>query len=266
MAEAHTGDGTRWRELLDLNRGVRLPDGTALTSSTQTIPVGTTLTLPAGAHSPAAEPAVKTRADQPHQMHVNSYTVKPGDTLWDIAEEKLGDPTRYLELFDASRDTIQPGGKRLVDPDHIEPGWDITIPAQNTQTSRPDTTHEHGETQQTRGDRAAKESTKKEDQNKQHAGKLDDRTQAGREEQPPRPRQPEAHPSRGLAAEPKRRPERAGHRPGRLSRGGDAERRDAVAAGRPHRCRSAPRRSTFDRSAGAPPQAVPGPPTGSRDQ
>ena len=76
-------------------------------------------------------------------MHVKSYTVKPGDTLWDIAEEKLGDPTRYPELFDASRDTIQPGGKRLVDPDHIEPGWAITIPAQNAQTSRPDTTQEH---------------------------------------------------------------------------------------------------------------------------
>ena len=46
LAEAHTGDGTRWRDLLDLNRGVRLPDGTTLTSSTQTIPAGTTLTLP----------------------------------------------------------------------------------------------------------------------------------------------------------------------------------------------------------------------------
>ena len=192
LAEAHTGDGTRWRELLDLNRGVRLPDGTALTSSTQTIPVGTTLSLPVGAHSQAAGPAEKaTRADRPHQVRMKSYTVKPGDTLWDIAEEKLGDPTRYPDLFDASRDTIQPGGKRLVDPDHIEPGWAITIPAQSTPTNRPDTTHEHGETQRTRGDRAApNNSTKKADQNKHNTGELGDRMEAGREEQAPQPGPP----------------------------------------------------------------------------
>ena len=179
LAEAHTGDGTRWRELLDLNRGARLADGTTLTSSTQTIPAGTTITLPAGAHSQAADRAEKAdRGGRTHQKDEKSYTVQTGDTLWDIADEKLGDPTRYPELFDASRDTMQPGGKRLVDPDHIEPGWDITIPAQTTDTSRPDTRHKQpGETEQTRPDKPApNKSTNKADQNKQRDDHLDDRT------------------------------------------------------------------------------------------
>ena len=37
--------------------------------------------------------------------------MKPGDTLSEIAEAKLGDPMRYPELFEASRDTVQPDGR-----------------------------------------------------------------------------------------------------------------------------------------------------------
>ena len=203
LAEAHTGDGTRWRELLDLNRGARLPDGTTLTSSTQTIPTGTTITLPAGAHSQAADRAEKSdRGGRTRQKDERSYTVRTGDTLWDIADEELGDPTRYPELVDASRDTTQPGGQRLVDPDHIEPGWDITIPAQNGQTadtSRPDTTQEQpAEPELTRPDKPApNEPTNKADQNKQRDHHRDERTEARsenqsrREEQAPGSAQPE---------------------------------------------------------------------------
>ena len=186
LAEAHTGDGTRWRELLDLNRGARLPDGTTLTSSTQTIPAGTTITIPAGAPSQAADRSEKAgRAGRTPQNNEKSYTVQTGDTLWDIADEELGDPTRYPELVDASRDTQQPGGQRLVDPDHIEPGWGITIPAQTTATSRPETSPgQTGETEQTRPDQPApNEPPNKADQNKQRNDHLDDPTDTLRETQ-----------------------------------------------------------------------------------
>ena len=118
LAETYLGDGGRWQEILDLNRGAAMSDGIPLTQATQTLPAGSTLRLPAKA---APHPHTETTPD-------GLYTVVPNDTLWDIAEETLDDPTRYTEVFAASTDTVQPGGQRLVDPDHIEPGWTLTIP------------------------------------------------------------------------------------------------------------------------------------------
>lgn len=132
LAETHLEDGSRWRELMDLNRGTALSDGATLTQARQTIPAGTTFRLPAGVH---VESVTDAHADAPAPARKaapktadNDYTVKPSDTLWEIADEKLDDPTRYMELFDASAHTVQPGGQQLVDPDHIEAGWTITIP------------------------------------------------------------------------------------------------------------------------------------------
>lgn len=62
------------------------------------------------------------------------YEVKPPqgrnyDCLWDIADRTLGDPLRYKEIFDLNRDRIQPDGRRLVDADLIQPGWQLVLPA-----------------------------------------------------------------------------------------------------------------------------------------
>jgi nucleoid-associated protein YgaU len=128
LAETHLGDGARWRQLLEVNRGTTMADGTALTDATQTIPAGTTFRLPAGAT--VTSPTADTRQDgsakrKPTQT---AYTVEPGDTLWDISEEAYADPTRYREIFRASQGVEQPGGGVLTDPDHIEVGWKLTIP------------------------------------------------------------------------------------------------------------------------------------------
>ena len=88
LAETHLDEGSRWKEILDLNRGTRLGDGTVFTQGTQTIPPGSTLRLPAGVRpGPAATSHRK-------QAPAGNYTVKPGDTLWDISEVRLEDPTR----------------------------------------------------------------------------------------------------------------------------------------------------------------------------
>lgn len=59
-----------------------------------------------------------------------TISVKKGDTLWDIAEDKLGDGARYPEIYKASKKTTQPDGRHLTDPDEIDIGWKLTIPGQ----------------------------------------------------------------------------------------------------------------------------------------
>jgi len=51
-----------------------------------------------------------------------TYTVKPGDTLSKIAKELLGNANAYNRIFDANRD-------QLTDPDKIQPGQQLKIPA-----------------------------------------------------------------------------------------------------------------------------------------
>ena len=77
-------------------------------------------TGPAPSHVPAA-PAARPDTDEQKKHDEHSlYVVKKGDTLWDIADDKLGDPYRYPEIFKASKKTFQPDGRRLVNPDRSE--------------------------------------------------------------------------------------------------------------------------------------------------
>lgn len=49
------------------------------------------------------------------------YTVESGDTLGGIAKEQYGDASRYKEIFEANRATLD-------DPDRIYPGQVLRIP------------------------------------------------------------------------------------------------------------------------------------------
>jgi nucleoid-associated protein YgaU len=51
-----------------------------------------------------------------------TYTVKKGDSLSKIAKQLYGDAGEWRKIFEANRDKIQ-------DPDLIEPGQELTIPA-----------------------------------------------------------------------------------------------------------------------------------------
>ena len=75
----------------------------------------------------SARPALAA-THRPAENNKHVYVVKKGDTLWDIADEELGDPRDYPKIFKASRHTVQPDGRHLVDPDLIYPGWRLTLP------------------------------------------------------------------------------------------------------------------------------------------
>ncbi|MFC3687288.1 LysM peptidoglycan-binding domain-containing protein [Aquipuribacter hungaricus] len=54
------------------------------------------------------------------------------DCLWRIAEDELGDGTRWAEIFDLNVSRPQPDGTTLTDPDVIKPGWQLQMPADAT--------------------------------------------------------------------------------------------------------------------------------------
>jgi LysM repeat protein len=85
-----------------------------------------------GAAIPAAGDSAAPAADEQ-----GDYTVVRGDTLWDIADEQLDDPTRYPEIVQASDGITQPDGRQLTDPDLILPGWTLNIPDQDPTTATP---------------------------------------------------------------------------------------------------------------------------------
>jgi nucleoid-associated protein YgaU len=73
---------------------------------------------PAAATPAASEPAPEQQADAP----LETYTVKPGDSLWKIAEAHYGNGNKYHAIFEANRDILD-------NPDLIKPGQVLKIPA-----------------------------------------------------------------------------------------------------------------------------------------
>ena len=57
----------------------------------------------------------------PSREPIRKVTVQPGTTLWALATEKYGSGERYVQIFNANRDTIK-------DPDLIYPGQIFDIP------------------------------------------------------------------------------------------------------------------------------------------
>ena len=105
------------------------------TSGIQTTPVAQTSgapqpPVPAQALAAHAQPAKA--PDRPH-----TYTVKKGDTLSQIALDHTGRASNYPKLCRASTHTVQPGGRHLTDPDEIDIGWKITIPAEHAEHPKP---------------------------------------------------------------------------------------------------------------------------------
>jgi hypothetical protein len=114
IAEDRLGDAMRWREIWDLNAGNTMSDGSVFTRP-ELIRPGWVLQLPASAapSSPVTPPV----------------TVVAGDTLSSIAQTRLGDANRWPEIVSANQGHSVAPGQALTNPDHIEPGWRLALPA-----------------------------------------------------------------------------------------------------------------------------------------
>ncbi len=86
------------------------------------------LAAPAVRQQPSAAPSVRQSAPAPRPAADVLYVVRPGDTLWSLAATHLGNPYRWVELYNLNRDRAEPGGLRLVNPDRIGVGWTLEVP------------------------------------------------------------------------------------------------------------------------------------------
>lgn len=107
LAQTYLGDGNRWRALYQANHD-RLEDAFMVRP-------GQTLVLPKLAPAPAgprlASVASASRPQAP------GYRVNQGDSLYTIAEKKLGDPLRWKEIVALNPDLLR--GSTTIYPDQI---------------------------------------------------------------------------------------------------------------------------------------------------
>lgn len=57
------------------------------------------------------------------------YEVRARDTLWDIAEQELGDPLRWREIWQLNAHHEMADGTHFSDPNLIRPGWRMRMPS-----------------------------------------------------------------------------------------------------------------------------------------
>ncbi|MFL6115198.1 MAG: BTAD domain-containing putative transcriptional regulator [Catenulispora sp.] len=101
---------------------------------------------PARADTSTVVPKVRTAATAPVLLSTSTglrststtparesvHHVVPGDSLYKIAAEDLGNGEDWPALFKLNAGVEQHDGQRLTNPDLILPGWDITIPGAAT--------------------------------------------------------------------------------------------------------------------------------------
>jgi nucleoid-associated protein YgaU len=88
------------------------PAAPAPAPATQPVAPVPTAPKPAPAPAPAKAPAAASGEGR-------TYTIKPGDNLWNISKQVYGDGTKYPRILEAN-----PG----LNPDNMKPGTKIVIP------------------------------------------------------------------------------------------------------------------------------------------
>lgn len=101
IAKKHFGDGTKWTEIYKMNADV-------IGANPDLIHTGLELKLPG--------------LDNAHTASAGHYSVKPGDNLWDIAHDQLGDGTKWGEIYKANAQVIGDN------PRLIMPGQELQMP------------------------------------------------------------------------------------------------------------------------------------------
>lgn len=103
LAKEHLGDGNRWNEIYALNKDL-------IGSNPNLIHTGSQLNMPGAHGSEIANTASST-----------SYTVQPGDNLWNVSKKFLGEGKNWGEIYNMNKDVIG------SNPGLIRPGQQLQI-------------------------------------------------------------------------------------------------------------------------------------------
>lgn len=126
IAQQKYGDGHHYLEIAEIN-AVKNPDQIA---------VGQSLQLPTSSTTPDDRPQITGEAWSQDTTVFESYSIQSGDSLWEIASEELGDPYRWMEIYQANQSVIGDN------PDLIYPTVILKIPTDSPPVSvAPSTQH-----------------------------------------------------------------------------------------------------------------------------
>ncbi|WEH37904.1 LysM peptidoglycan-binding domain-containing protein (plasmid) [Streptomyces sp. AM 4-1-1] len=131
---------------------ILLPAGTAMATPATAAPAASataaTASVSAGTQTETPAPASSTYRGPVHQ-------VQDGDTLWDIAEKRLGAGIEWHRIVDANDGVRQADGSLVTaDTTALQPGWILRLPADASPAPSAD---QGGARTQTAGSKAASE-------------------------------------------------------------------------------------------------------------
>ncbi len=120
------GSAAYWPAIFERNRAIianpnLIYPGQALSIPAVPSPIGTT--TPGGATPGGATPGGATPGGGQTGQGPGQYTVRPGDSLWSIAQFAYGNPARWVDIYNANAAAIG------ANPSLIFSGTVLTIPA-----------------------------------------------------------------------------------------------------------------------------------------
>ncbi|EDY49243.1 conserved hypothetical protein [Streptomyces clavuligerus] len=107
---------------------ILLPTGTAMATPASAAPIVATASVSADAPAAATTDAKGSSASSAWDGPV--HQVRDGDTLWDIAEKRLGAGIDWHRIIDANEGVRQADGSLVTaDTTVLQPGWTLRLPA-----------------------------------------------------------------------------------------------------------------------------------------
>ncbi|MGW3946327.1 hypothetical protein ACWEBH_09295, partial [Micrococcus endophyticus] len=111
----------------------------ALVAAVLAIGAGTpsmAMTLDQGINGPSISAQLEEApAESAERQTGQEYTFQPGDTLWGVAEQEVGEGSRWGELAEGLKNRPQADGATMTDPNLIHAGWTVELPESQPQAA-----------------------------------------------------------------------------------------------------------------------------------